>query len=505
MTHEVARRPVIFWLGTIAIIAGVSLHVPFFFDVQVKICRAAGLPMDGIWDAGMAIIVAGTCLAAYGLLPARAAAVPASMASLPKLAGSDGLLPAHWALMATLAIALIIDTMKPASIGFVVPGIRAEYHLTKSMVALLPVSALTGTLTGSYLFGILADVAGRRAAILLAGLMFIGSSICGAMPTFAGNVVMCFVMGQSAGGMLPIAFTLLSESMPQKHRVWALVLLGGVGAVGGYLAASVCASILEPRFGWRVMWLLGLPTGILLIALNRFMPESPKFLLLHGRVQEAMGVLARFGLPFDGFSRAASAAPWGMGALFRGRDGVMTLTLNALALAWGLVNFGVILWLPAELRASGYDIGGSDKLLAESSLMALPSTLLAAWLYARWNAQRLMILLCLLTALGLVGVASIGHVPRVPPIVFLTILMMGSNGIIAVLLPFGAEHYATMIRGRGTGLVAASSKLGGVAAQLVSMAALVPQLPVAAMAMAAPMVISAMLFRYCVVNAEPDR
>jgi putative MFS transporter len=62
-----------------------------------------------------------------------------------------------------------------------------------------------------------------------------------------------------------------------------------------------------------------------------------------------------------------------------------------------------------------------------------------------------------------------------------------------------------MIRGRGTGLVAASSKLGGVAAQLVSMAALVPQLPVAAMAMAAPMVISAMLFRYCVVNAEPDR
>jgi putative MFS transporter len=502
MTHEVARRPVVFWSGTLAIIAGVCLHLPFFFTASVKICRAAGLPMDGIWDAGMAIIIAGTCLAAYGVLPARAGSAASALPSLPRLAGSDAILPAHWALMATLAIALIIDTMKPASIGFVLPGIRAEYHLTKSMAALLPVSALTGTLTGSYLFGILADAAGRRAAILLAGLMFIGSSICGAMPSFAGNVVMCFIMGQSAGGMLPIAFTLLSESMPAKHRGWALVLLGGVGAVGGYLAASVCASILEPRFGWRVMWLLGLPTGILLIALNRFMPESPKFLLLHGHPHEALRILARFGLPFDGSGRAA---PVGTNTLFRGRDGVVTFTLNALALAWGLVNFGVILWLPAELRASGYDVGGSDTLLAESSLMALPTTLLAAWLYARWDAQRLMISLCLLTALGLIGVASIGHVPHIPPIVFLTVLMIGSNGVIAVLLPMGAEHYATVIRGRGTGLVAACSTLGGVAAQLVSMAALVPQLSVAAVAMAAPMVVSALLFRYCLANPAPDR
>src|SRR5206468_11829446 len=127
----------------------------------------------------------------------------------------------------------------------------------------------TGPALGSYLWGVLADVMGRRAAILLAAIMFIGTAICGAMPSFTWNIVMCFLMGLSAGGMLPIAYTLLAETVPTSHRGWFLVLLGGMGLIGGYLAASLCASVLEPHFGWRIMWFLGLPTGALLIALNQ--------------------------------------------------------------------------------------------------------------------------------------------------------------------------------------------------------------------------------------------
>src|SRR4029077_3986163 len=118
------------------------------------------------------------------------------------------------------------------------PGMIKEYGVSKSTVAWLPFSALTGTVVGSVVWGVIADVYGRRASILLSSVMFIGTSICGAMPSLWWNVAMCFLMGAAAGGMLPIAYALLAEIMPTKHRGWSLVLVGGIGTIGGYFGAS---------------------------------------------------------------------------------------------------------------------------------------------------------------------------------------------------------------------------------------------------------------------------
>src|SRR5206468_2207782 len=139
------------------------------------------------------------------------------------------------------------------------------------------------------------DVYGRKASILLAAVMFVGTSICGAMPSLAWNVGMCFMMGAAAGGMLPVTYALLAEMMPTRHRGWSLVLVGGLGAAGGYFAASGASALLQPIFTWRVLFLLNLPTGLLLVLLGVFIPESVKFLLARGRTEEAHAVMKRFG------------------------------------------------------------------------------------------------------------------------------------------------------------------------------------------------------------------
>src|SRR3546814_17245557 len=113
--------------------------------------------------------------------------------------------------------------------------------------------------------------------------MFVGTSICGAMPSLAWNIGMCFLMGAAAGGMLPVTYALLAEMMPSRHRGWSLVLVGGLGAVGGYAAASLLAVWLEPIFSWRALWLANLPSGLLPVALGAFIPESAHFLMAHGR------------------------------------------------------------------------------------------------------------------------------------------------------------------------------------------------------------------------------
>jgi putative MFS transporter len=78
------------------------------------------------------------------------------------------------------------------------------------------------------------------------------------------------------GGMLPITYALLAECMPVEHRGWTLVLVGAFGLIGGWFAASGCATLLEPHFGWRILWFLNAPTGIILIFCNKLIPESPR-------------------------------------------------------------------------------------------------------------------------------------------------------------------------------------------------------------------------------------
>ena len=83
----------------------------------------------------------------------------------------------------------------------------------------------------------------------------------------------------------PVAVNaLLAEIMPTKHRGWCLVLLGGIGTIGGYYATSELSAVLQPHFGWRIMWLIGFPTGLILIGLSPLFPESARFLLEKGRV-----------------------------------------------------------------------------------------------------------------------------------------------------------------------------------------------------------------------------
>src|SRR5699024_11505524 len=127
-----------------------------------------------------------------------------------------------WKLVLVLALVLAIDVMKPASIAFVMPGMAREYGIDMAQAGYLALSALVGTALGSVAWGRLADVFGRRAAILLSALMFMGTAICGTMPSFAWNLVMCFMMGAAAGGVLQIVFTLMGETVPATRWGWVL-------------------------------------------------------------------------------------------------------------------------------------------------------------------------------------------------------------------------------------------------------------------------------------------
>jgi putative MFS transporter len=128
---------------------GVVLHLPMFWMSRTHGFFLAGMPMDAEMLLGMALIVGGIVAAGYGLLPksALSAGAHGAVGGPPEDATLTG---AHWRLMLVLSVALVIDVMKPASLGFVTPGMRVEYGIDRNTVALLPLSALIGTAVGSF-------------------------------------------------------------------------------------------------------------------------------------------------------------------------------------------------------------------------------------------------------------------------------------------------------------------------------------------------------------------
>jgi len=488
-----------FILGVLLVTGGVLLHAPMFLMGRNNHFVLAGMAIG--WDMvlGMVAIVGGCGIAAYGLLPRNISKQLAASHDIVVSPPEDApLSPAHWGLMSILVIALIIDIMKPATLGFTLPGMMNEYHVTKATVSAFPFSALSGTVLGSIIWGWLADIYGRKATILLSAVMFVGTSICGAMPSLAWNIGMCFMMGVAAGGMLPVTYALLAEMMPSKHRGWALVLVGGLGAAGGYFAASIFSAVLQPFFGWRILWVLNLPTGLSLVLLGAFIPESAKFLLSRGRREEARRVMERFGSKARRTSAAEHVAlEQGHAVPLTGQAFVGKLfSLSLAAICFSLINFGLLLWLPADLVAKGYSVGVSSKLLAESALIAFPTVFIVAYLYSGWSTKWSLIGSLAVTLAGLVGVLWLEVGGDVSPVFPIALLIIGTNALIAMLLPYTAESFPLRIRGRTTGTVAACTKAGGMVAQLLAMFTLVPPLSAVSIGIMVPTVAALLLLAW---------
>lgn len=500
------HHPLAFWLGTALITVGVLAHLPMLMMAAPMHYRLAGMPMDHAMLVGMALVPLGVLLAAYGLMPRleqMRRTVHAANSPLPfHVADNAPLNREHWKLVGVLAIALAVDVMKPATIGFVMPGLSAEYGLGASVTALLALSALSGTAVGSVVWGRLGDLFGRRASILLSALMFMGTSICGAMPAFGWNLLMCFMMGAAAGGMLPITFTLMAETIPTRHRGWLLVALGGIGTSAGYLLASGAATLIEPDFSWRALWLLNLPTGALIVLLNRYIPESPRFLALAGLQDQARAVLQRFcgaapavantgdiGLIDD----SSSGDRIGMRQLLRGRHAAISWGLMVCAVAWGLVNFGFLLWLPENLVKLGIDAHECAALLAGSAILALPGIVLVVGLYQRWSSIRTLVLFIGLTALSLVCFLVIDAVQlrsSTFTIAGTVALLLSVSGVIATLIPYAAEIYPAHLRSTGAGLIAGGSKFGGILGALLGVCGLFEHFMLSALLITVPMALA---------------
>jgi putative MFS transporter len=238
---------------------------------------------------------------------------------------------------------------------------------------------------------------------------------------------------------------------------------------------------------------------VLFIILNRWIPESPRFLLLNGREAEARAVMARYGaivtLEKQSEFEVESLVKGQWSQLISPQFLGLTLVIGCLALGSGLVLFGFNLWIPTNLRKLGFT--EADAILRNAALIGFPLTFLVAWMYGFWSSKKTIIILGTLTATAMFGFVMVGDAivqNRTLLYALLVVPIWGISSVVAVLSVYSSEIYPTRIRARGTGFAAGASKAGGVVIiSLVSFGITAPSMSTVALIGAIPMTLAVIL------------
>lgn len=416
--------------------------------VALGVSRSAAMALGGRGHGDMAGRLMGMPLSAMPEMVVAFVAllgVVTTVALAPRRSAPDGRLLARaastrWrsAQLAACAVALSIDVSKTSSLGFVIPGMRAEYGLAPSRAAMLAVLGLTGTLLGATLMRTVGQRWAHQDVYLVGALGFTVTSSCGMMPSFAGNQVMCLLMGVSVGGLAPLLVGLLRDLGPAGRRSGVVVGLALVSSAVGFLVASGAAAWLEPRWGWRAIWLVGAPTGIVLLL------ATPLFAVAPIDVRPTRPTTAP----------AARIVPLGWQYAF--------------ATLAGVVAFGVSTWTPT-LASRGVEPAHANLVLVGVSVALVPTAVLLGWVYHRFGPGALNAGLATTLAVALAGLlgAQLPGTPTWLPAAALAGTLFAVNAMSAVLMPVAADSAGSAVRTRTTSTISIFNRAGGLAGPLV--------------------------------------
>ena len=201
----------------------------------------------------------------------------------------------HTLVIAALGITWVLDGLEVTLAGSVAGALKASplLHFTDSDVGLASSLYLAGAVSGALFFGWLADRLGRRLLFFVTLSLYLAAA---AATAFSWDLVsFClfrFLTGAGIGGEYSAVNSTIQEMIPARFRGWVNLALGGTFWIGGALGAGASIILLDPanlnpEIGWRLGFFIGAALSLVILYLRSWIPESPRWLVIHGREAEA--------------------------------------------------------------------------------------------------------------------------------------------------------------------------------------------------------------------------
>jgi MFS family permease len=194
-----------------------------------------------------------------------------------------------------LGTAWILDGLEITLVGTGLPTIQLTFHINAATAGLLATVYLVGEVAGALFFGRLTDKLGRKRLFIMTLLIYlIASGISGFSPNIWFMLVFRFFAGTGIGGEYTAINSAIDELIPSKYRGRVDITINAPYWAGAIIGSIVSTQILSlpTNIGWRVGFIIGPVLGVIIIFIRRGIPESPRWLMTHGREAEAEATTA---------------------------------------------------------------------------------------------------------------------------------------------------------------------------------------------------------------------
>lgn len=339
----------------------------------------------------------------------------------------------------------LFDAMDVGILSFIIAALHTEWNLTPNEMSWIGSVNSIGMAVGALVFGLLADRIGRKWVFIITLLLFsIASGLSALSTTLWVFLILRFIIGMGLGGELPVASTLVSETVAPERRGKIIVLLESFWAYG-WLAAALISYFVIPNFGWQIALLITALPAFYALYLRIKLPDSPKF--TQSIAENKPSVLDNIKHVWSKDYRKPTIMLW---------------------ILWFCVVFsyyGMFLWLPSVMVIKGFSLIKSFEYVLIMTLAQLPGYYTAAWFIERMGRKFVLITYLIGTAASayFFGTAeSLGLL--LASGMLLSFFNLGAWGALYAYTP---EQYPTFIRGTGAGMAASFGRIGGILGPLL--------------------------------------
>ena len=347
-------------------------------------------------------------------------------------------------LLGIAGFAWMFDAMDVGILSFVIAALAADWNLTPGEMGWIGSVNSIGMAVGALVFGVFADKVGRKQIFMLTLIIFsVASGLSALTTTLAAFLILRFFVGMGLGGELPVASTLVSESVEAKERGKVVVLLESFWALG-WLASALIAYFIIPNYGWRIALIITALPAFYAIYLRLKLPDSPRFT---EKKTESRTIMQN------------------MASVWSKKYAKRTLMLWIVWFTVVFSYYGMFLWLPSVMTMKGFSLIKSFEYVLIMTLAQLPGYFSAAWLIEKVGRKFVLVTYLLGTA---ASAFVFGSAETTMTLIISGMLLSFFNlGAWGALYAYSPEQYPTLIRGTGSGMAASVGRVGGILGPLL--------------------------------------